>query len=234
VVEAEKEKESSRGEEELKIAWRYKHQGQLGQESRAQHSFNASRAVNKDLLSKIETHAWLPDDQSESYHSGFTDERRAAFQRLQNVMQNGKFGLEKNVQERNLLRIAIPRVTSRLWSQHEDVERFLLALRAQLRARLSVAVLSCKRSDLKPSMLECVDFAIKLTPFDQNVKHLFKKQHGFLEFILARPPNLLARPSLPSKCTFACARSRISVERVHLPPDLMEQEEAKSKKNIDF
>ncbi len=72
---------------------------------------------------------------------------------------------------------------------------------------------------------------------------LFKNHHGFLEFRKWSGFNCLHPPaSPPARCVFRSARTRLTVERIHLPPDIAEEGDRGTKattgtkrmENIDF
>ena len=246
IVEAKEAKVDERRKAEddhLQIAWRYKDSGQKGQtqaSSVPKHSFNLQKSVQKDKLDACSTLGQFSFDldQSNNYRALAGDLREV-------LRSNGQFVPDpKRSEAKNLLRIGISQLERPSWSEKSDEQdrtqltAFLLALRSLMRNHLAVAIVtltSDPKSEESAFIDECVDYVINLRSFDTGSRQIFKDMHGFLNLKKVASFNVLTPSVKPGKFIFKSLKTKFTIEKIHLPPDMTEEESAKPKKSdIDF
>ena len=244
-------------EEKMKIAWRYQQQQQssVNLKSSFSHNFNLGKTMNIDHLSHKTTWSIPIHDDDEDSKNCY----RKLLKDVKSECEKNEIFSPVNPGPKSVLRVCIQDLGSPVWTPDEDHRRrsevtgFLLALRSVVRGSLmtcfvSLANLSMFGSsdevmneDIKRSVRECCDFVLCLKPFDDKLKKrggIFKDNHGFIDVKKALGFNALKSVMTANeRFVFRSARSKFSIERIHLPPMDVEDTQSGdklSKKNVDF
>ncbi|KAG7204657.1 hypothetical protein KM043_005072 [Ampulex compressa] len=151
------------------------------------------------------------------------------------TLKSGQYGISETPEKRQLLRIAIHSLGSRLWlcdsedQSHRDLIKFLYYLRTLLRNSYAVAAITIPvdNFDNTDCVIERVehisDVSIRLESFAGSVKEtnpLFKDYHGLLHIKKLPALNTLAPYSPESRdLAFKLRRKKFLIEVLHLPPE---------------
>ena len=236
---------SGKGDDQLKIAWRYENQSPKNEEFSkvTNHHFNLNKTISQDALKDVITH-WCFEPsllvEGNSYHNLFGDVESAA----------KAFRIDPKAPGTNMLRIGISDIGSALLSCSDDTAPlmlFLYRLRSLARSHLIVIVLTLStdffvnhefEGSTHRKLTELVDFVFDMTAFGKQERQtgLFKDHHGLIELVKAAPLNCLqnSHVSVGTKHLFKSLRTKFSVSPMHLPPDLEESKTTEAMKNLDF
>lgn len=222
--------------EKMTIAWRYEKQPKLlnhddkSSNNSAKHHFNNNKTIDQDRLKLCSHESWQPNDDD-------TNNYEQVFKRLNQTVQQGDYGLSSSCD--NILRVGIQDVASVLWTSVEDVDAvqlllFLSSLKSLARQHLLVITLTLSPDFFKHHELnglihgrvkELADYVIDICPFGKEERKSgpFKDYHGLLRLEKATAFNALTlntNVDLHSKYLFKSLRTKFSIEKMHLPPDM--------------
>ncbi|KAJ8667837.1 hypothetical protein QAD02_009500 [Eretmocerus hayati] len=254
-VEEETSKVSSKDnkEDEMRIAWRYQNMKLVDSSPTHNtfgHYYDLTKKMPKELLEKADISLWNGDsevcDNSTFHNRSYMD----LLLSIDKAIVNGKYLVSQEVGKRNILRIAVQSLGSRMWMSdsesdtQQDLIKFLFMLRALLREAFAVAIITVPTLNFDDSSSGIVqrvehlsDVVVGLESFSGSPREtnpVFKDYHGLLHIKKLPAFNTLSTgDSLYSDLAFKLRRKKFLVEILHLPPELgettqREQDEAAS------
>ncbi|CAH1997106.1 unnamed protein product [Acanthoscelides obtectus] len=168
---------------------------------------------------------------------------------IKNKIKEGKFFLKDNPEKRSMLRIGIHSLGSPMWLPHRkslqsidgtrDLDKFIFCLRALVRSAYAVAMVTVPTHLYHEMSLErCIhssDIALRLQAFSgtelENNQSL-NEYHGFFYLTkLAAVNSLVSKHPGPVEYVFKLRRKRFSIEILHLPPDIQDDNKETGKKH---
>ncbi|XP_012255806.2 elongator complex protein 4 [Athalia rosae] len=227
-------------DEQMKIAWRYQNMKIMESSPSAGqtfgHYYDLTKTMNKELIEKVNVKIW--DGETLKYRAE-SFENPAYIDLLKNIqetMKDGKFLLSSEPEKRNILRIAIHALGSRLWlndkeeSTSRDILKFFYCLKSLLRNAYAVAMVTVpthhfNNADALVERIEHLsDTAVRLESFAGSAKGtnpVFSDYHGLLHIRKLAALNSLA-PHFPESMdlAFKLRRKKLMIEVLHLPPEL--------------
>ncbi|XP_058800743.1 elongator complex protein 4 isoform X2 [Phymastichus coffea] len=258
-------KESSIKDEEMKIAWRYQNMKIFDSGPKDSsvfgHYYDLTKRMSEDTLNKANVELW-DGENVQCQHSifentGYMD----LLLSIEKAITSGQFLVSQTPEKRNILRIAIQSLGSRLWlsdsedQTQKDLLKFLYMLRALLRESFTVAMITVptlnfdEMSDVVQRVEHLSDIVVGLESFAGSSKEanpIFKDYHGLLHVKKLPAFNtLIHQDVLYSDLAFKLRRKKFLIEVLHLPPEFgdsaqREQDEqvvcssGSSKHKLDF
>ncbi|XP_043267118.1 putative elongator complex protein 4 [Venturia canescens] len=224
---------------QMQIAWRYQNMrivesSPTGSQAFG-HFYDLTKQMDKEIIDDAEITQWDGENgkwQADGFeNSAYVD----LLKNIQQTMKSGDFLVSANPEKRNILRIALHSIGSRLWlsdteeATHNDLLRFLYCFRAIMRsayavATITVPTLNFDNSDALVQRLEHLsDTAIALESFMGSSKEtnpVFKDYHGLLHIKKLAAINTLA-PHCPESfdLAFKMRRKKFLIKILHLPPE---------------
>ncbi|KAK2579816.1 hypothetical protein KPH14_008695 [Odynerus spinipes] len=227
-------------DESMKIAWRYQNLRTVDSSPTGGHVFghfyDLTKSMNQEIIDEANITQWYEPEMNANRQ----DFENAAYEDLlksiAKTLKDGKFFVSDEPDKRNVLRISISSLGSRLWfcdseeSTHKDILKFLYGLKALLRHSFSLAMISVPVENFDnvdkfvERMEHLSDIAIGLESFAGSAKEtnpLFKDYHGLVHIKKLRTFNILAPHTPESRdLAFKLRRKKFVIEILHLPPDL--------------
>ncbi|XP_076626151.1 elongator complex protein 4 isoform X1 [Colletes latitarsis] len=227
-------------DEQMKIAWRYQNMKVIDSSPTGGqvfgHFYDLTKTMQKEVIEKADITQWY-DDSCPEKDSVFEN---SAYSKLlecvQETLTKGQYSVSEMLSKRQVLRIVIHSLGSRLWfsdskdSSHQDLLKFLYFFRALLRYSYAVAVITVPvdcldNSDAVIQRIEHLsDIAIRLESFmgtQREVNPLFKDYHGLLHLRKLPALNTIAPHNPDSRdLVFKIRRKRFVIEILHLPAEL--------------
>ncbi|CAH1285118.1 unnamed protein product [Diabrotica balteata] len=188
----------------------------------------------------------------------------ALLKSIRNKIKDGKFFLKDSPEKRTVLRIGVHSLGSPMWLPHRkslhsidstrDLDKFIFCLRALVRSAYAVAVVTIPTHLYHEISLDrCIhssDIAMRLQAFSgtelENNQSL-AEYHGFFYLTkLAAINSLASRHPGSMEYAFKLRRKKFSIDVLHLPPDIQENNDTKrhnipqfgcatgGMKNLDF
>ncbi|XP_015117260.1 elongator complex protein 4 [Diachasma alloeum] len=227
-------------DEKMQIAWRYQNMRILDSSPKSGqmfgHFYDLTKKIDKNILSNTDITLW--DGEDITYEtSGF---RNSAYvdllKTVQETLKKGEFYVNASPNKRNILRIGLHSLGSRLWlcdteeTMHHDFLKFLYCFRALLRSAFAVAVITMPsqcfqgHNDIVGRMEHLADTVVSLESFVGSSKEtnpIFRDYHGLLHIKKLSAINTLA-PHCPESfdLAFKLRRKKFIIEILHLPPEL--------------
>lgn len=263
----------SASDKQMTIAWRY--QNQVSQptsfhNNRFGHNYDLTKSMDVGLISCIDLTLW--DGTERENGRGILNNRNywSLLQLIRKRIKAGNLSTSSNKAKTNVMRLALHSVGSPLWgwefgNQERDhqwysLTTFMHMLRALVRTSFSVCMLTVpSHLFTDPALIlrlqALADFVVRLESFhgsDKETNPVFKDYHGLFHIVKLASINSLVPPMLDSTdWVFRLKRRKLTIERLHLPPELSEtvsrsQEdpirkpsgpvcmEGKHSKNLDF
>ncbi|XP_057336221.1 elongator complex protein 4 [Microplitis mediator] len=246
--------QSVRDADRMKIAWRYEHMkanDSLASKSKNSkydsdfgHYYDLTKTMDKKLIDRNKIFYWTGDidDHGEKYRMGFKNNRYVdLLKNLQKKLKEGEFYVTDKPKLRNIMRIGIHGLGSRLWLNDDadgddddddrndtgDLMKFLYCFRSLLRNCYAVGVITVPdifEDDTIMKRIENLsDTAIALESFAGSSKEtnpIFKDYHGLLHVKKLSAINTLASHCPESyDLAFKMRRKKFVIEILHLPPD---------------
>ncbi|XP_038064148.1 elongator complex protein 4-like [Patiria miniata] len=229
-------------EDRMKIAWRYEHlpkHQSTPSTHRFGHFYDLSKSMPDDRLSNVACHCLHMTDESCVSSPPY----RRLFQQMEKQILDGGFSLlQKQSSNRNILRLAVHSLGSPLWGEelsttqhdrHQGAElcQFLHALRALIRNSLAVCVITMPThlfTDVAVTrrLERLCDTAIELESFAGSEKEknpVYKEYHGLFHIKqLPRLNSLTGHMPDTMDLAFKLKRKKLTIEKLHLPPELPE------------
>lgn len=231
--------ESQNANEQMMIAWRYQNlkiidSSPMGGQSFG-HFYDLTKTMKQDVIENANIVQWYEEDLLEGRGIFENMAYMSLLRTIQKTLKSGQYGISETPEKRQLLRIAIHSLGSRLWlcdsedQSHRDLIKFLYYLRTLLRNSYAVAAITIPvdNFDNTDCVIERVehisDVSIRLESFAGSVKEtnpLFKDYHGLLHIKKLPALNTLAPYSPESRdLAFKLRRKKFLIEVLHLPPE---------------
>ncbi|XP_033354470.1 elongator complex protein 4 [Bombus vosnesenskii] len=232
--------QSPNSDEQMKIAWRYQNMKIIDTSPTGGqafgHFYDLTKRMEKEVIEKADITQWY-DDNCPKKDNAFNNMTYSNLLKcIQETLKKGGHSISETPTKRQVLRIAIHSLGSRLWcsdsvnDSHQDLFKFLYYFRALLRYSYAVAVITVptecfENSDATAQRIEHLsDVAIKLESFAGSQKEtnpLFKDYHGLLHLQKMLALNTIAPHNPESRdLVFKLRRKKFVIEVLHLPPEL--------------
>ncbi|CAK9804720.1 Elongator complex protein 4 [Anthophora plagiata] len=238
-------------DEQMKIAWRYQNMKIVDTSpSGGQvfgHHYDLTKSMEKEVIERADISQWY-DDSCPEKDSAFNNMTYSKLlEHVQETLKTRQYSISETPSKRQILRIAIHSLGSKLWfsdsedESHQDLLKFLYFFRALLRYHYAVGMVTVPTEwlDNSDGVVERIehlsDIAIKLESFAGSQKEtnpLFKDYHGLLYLKKMLALNTIAPHNPDSRdLVFKLRRKKFVIEVLHLPPELgdttqREQDEA--------
>ncbi|CAD6194214.1 unnamed protein product [Caenorhabditis auriculariae] len=217
------------GDDALRIAWRYEN-------ARAEPA-NLSKKESYDFFAPIEDPQDVVVFSSCSYRDVYEFISNTINQDEKHTKTSGRGGPPKN-----FLRVVIQNIGSPLWTDSEDLPKFLILLRALMRTAYGIVYLSTNSLNLSEKLarqLEVVaDIHVELVAFKdeekQQMKHLGPANGYFRLVSLSRLATVGTHTPPILDLVFEASRKGFEIRVLHLPPAVNEPSPAKNACNVDF
>lgn len=226
--------------EQMQIAWRYQNLKVVDTSpSGGQvfgHFYDLTKTMDKELIGKADIRHWY-DDNCPTRDGAFKNNTYSSLLTcIQESLRKGQYSVSETPAKRQVLRIAIHSLGSRLWSSdsetdsNQDLLKFLYHFRALLRYNYAVAIVTVPTEcfDNSTGIVEQIehlsDAAIKLESFAGSHKEtnpLFRDYHGLLHLQKMFALNTISPHEPDSRdLVFKLRRKKFVIEVLHLPPEL--------------
>jgi len=237
------------GDDELKIAWRYKDANKpdgtgIAGDNKFGHYYDLNSNIEASTLDEINKKVVdLSEARSEDLSAvsprGMAGEYGRVLHECATFLERGQNFVSSTLkpEERNILRIAIHSAGSPLWDSSDpfSLPKFFFCLKNLLRQSFACALVTVPSeilsvdSKVVAGLRHLADYAIKLKSFagtDDAENPALKDYHGLFHIVKLPRLNSLTRFT-PSTfdLAFKLRRKRFTVEKLHLPPDLAETAE---------
>lgn len=150
-VDEESTKKHNFRDEEMKIAWRYQNMRVFDSspcDSSFGHYYDLTKKIKKETLEKANVTTWDGENVKKENSIFENDAYMDLLLNIEKTLTEGQFLISQTATKRNVLRIAINSIGSRLWlgdseeQTQSDLLKFLYMFRALLRESFAVAVLT--------------------------------------------------------------------------------------------
>lgn len=149
-------------DEQMQIAWRYQNMKVIDSASSGGqtfgHSYDPTKTMEKETIEKANITQWY-DDSCPTRDDVFENSSYTKLLKcVQETLKKGEYSISKTPAKRQVLRIAIHSLGSRLWfadsenSSQQDLLKFLYLLRSLLRYSYAVAVITVPAECLSSSV----------------------------------------------------------------------------------
>ncbi|KAK0159586.1 hypothetical protein PV327_010682 [Microctonus hyperodae] len=236
-------------DDKMQIAWRYQNMRVADLSNNEQtfgHYYDLTKKMDKDTIDKAKIIQWngekniyFNDFKWNKYFNGFNNLLYIdLLKNIQESLKNENFYVNANPHKRNILRIGIHSLGSRLWlsdvqsDTDADFLKFFYCFRALLRSSYAVAVITVPvknfetHSSVIGRMEHMADTAIALESFAGSPKEtnpIFKDYHGLLHIKKMAAINTLAAFNPKTyDLAFKMRRKKFVIETLHLPPEFGE------------
>ncbi|XP_031849119.1 elongator complex protein 4 [Nomia melanderi] len=254
-------------DDQMKIAWRYQNMKVVDSSPSGGQSFghfyDLKKTMDKETIDKADITHWYDNSCPTKDNTFENSAYSKLLQSIQETITKGQYSVSETPAKRQVLRIAIHSLGSRLWftdseeNSNQDLLKFLYLLRVLLRYSYTVAVITIpidclnNSSDVVQRIEHLSDVSIGLESFMGSQKEtnpIFKDYHGLLHLKKLPALNTIANHVPDSRdLVFKLRRRKFVIEVLHLPPELgdttqREQDEVPSnagcggqlRKNFDF
>nr|XP_033784172.1 elongator complex protein 4 [Geotrypetes seraphini] len=246
------EKTTGELQKSMKIAWRYQNLPKLEVTpaacSRFGHYYDLSKSMSSELLQAVRCHTFFLPTECCSTADVYTSLLQSIFKVIQQEGFDGSCPQKKN---KNILRIVLQSLGSGLWGddiccsdhpQHlHSLTRFLHVLRGLLRMSLSVCVLSLpahliQSKAVRSRVRNLSDTVVGLESFigsERETNPLYKDYQGLFHVHQSpRLNSLLCDVSGTKDLAFKLKRKQLTIECLHLPPDVSDRVSRSSKQDL--
>ncbi|XP_015522053.1 elongator complex protein 4 isoform X1 [Neodiprion lecontei] len=227
-------------DEKMQIAWRYQNMRKIDTSPTGGqpfgHYYDLTKTINKNIVEAASIKHWDGSDVRYTAESFGNNAYVDLLKTVQESIKDGQFSISSEPEKRNILRIAIHSLGSRLWLNEKeetmtgDLLKFFYCLKSLLRNAYAVAMVTIPahhfdNSDAVVERTEHLsDIALRLESFAGSAKEanpIFSDYHGLLHIRKLGALNSLA-PHYPESVdlAFKLRRKKFVVEVLHLPPEL--------------
>ncbi|XP_014210542.1 elongator complex protein 4 [Copidosoma floridanum] len=227
--------------DEMKIAWRYQNMKVCDSSSKDVsvfgHYYDLTKTMESATLDGADVTKW--DGENIELKSVVFENQvyMDLLLSIEKTIKEGNFFVSQEVKKRNILRICISSLGSRLWlcdseeQTNKDLLKFLYMFRTLLRESFTVAILTVpvhNYNDHSTGVIQRIehlsDVVIGIESFVGSTKEtnpVFKDYHGLLHIKKLPAFNtLVCHELLFSDLAFKLRRKKFLVEVLHLPPEL--------------
>lgn len=237
-------KDTPQNPDDMRIAWRYNNLPQVNSEQNSQtigHNFDLTKPIQQSVLDE---HGGLGWDGSDKHEQPTTMFSNPQFESLlhkiaQVISQSQKMQLSDESEPVPCVRICLTSFGSPLWFDNDfegDFIKFLTVLKAIVRSMFGVCMITAPMhllqllSETIPAQIRnLVDYSVQLEAFagsDKETNPIFKEYHGLLNINKISALNTLnAFTPETTDLAFKLRRRKFVIEKLHLPPELQENEE---------
>ncbi|XP_055597332.1 elongator complex protein 4 isoform X2 [Uranotaenia lowii] len=242
--EQEKPTKDKQTPEEMRIAFRYNNLSMVDLEQKPStqlgHFFDLSKQISESELKKADMAIWDGRQTTISDGRNFSNDKFQSL--LDSILEKAKpFHVDNKAEgkERNLLRICLNSIGSPLWYDTnfaQDLLRFLTLLKAIVRQHLCTCLITLPthlfqhldQPGLQERLINLTDYCIGLESFagsEKETNPMFKEYHGLLNVVKISAMNSLAA-FVPETLdlAFKLRRRKFVIEKLHLPPELGEDD----------
>ncbi|XP_034946631.1 elongator complex protein 4 [Chelonus insularis] len=238
--------------DKMQIAWRYQNMKVTDSLSSCPsdnfgHYYDLTKNMDKELITKTHVTYWNGEEnkwQSSDFKNlAYVDLLKS----IQETLKERQFYVSSNPEKRNIMRIGILSLGSRLWLADNDEQsqseliKFLYCFRAILRNCFAVAAITVpsrnfEHNNIVERIEHLADTVISLESFAGSSKEtnpVYKDYHGLLNV-----RKLSAINTLESHCPetldlgFKLRRKKFTIEVLHLPPDFGDSEHDDKKMSL--
>ncbi|XP_076767165.1 elongator complex protein 4 [Xylocopa sonorina] len=240
ITEGTSSDQSSNMDEQMTIAWRYQNMKIIDSSPTGGqvfgHFYDLTKTMDKEIVEKADITQWYDDSCPEKNNVFNNTTYSNLLKCIHATLKKGQYSISETPEKRQILRIAIHSLGSRLWcsdsesDSHQDVLQFLYYFRAVLRYNYAVGVITIptehfNNSDAIVQQIEHLsDAAIRLESFigsEKETNPLFKDYHGLLHLQKMFAFNTIAPHEPDSRdLAFKLRRKKFIIEVLHLPPEL--------------
>lgn len=139
-------------DEQMKIAWRYQHMKVIDSSPTGSqkfgHYYDLTKRIDKETVERADVTYWGGEDKKWDVQGFENTAYVDLLKKIERTLTNGEFMVEQSTKKRNILRIAIHSLGSRMWlcdtqkKTNEDFLKFLYILRGLLRGSYAVVALT--------------------------------------------------------------------------------------------
>ncbi|KAK3102708.1 hypothetical protein FSP39_013327 [Pinctada imbricata] len=230
----------------MKIAWRYQNLPKVqGSPSTVKfgHYYDLTKVMPTEIIGGSDVTLISADDFQEKLVCCESDHMNGRYwtllQKIREKIEAGNFSTTKQIDKRNILRIAIHSLGSPQWGENagytdkgdidHSLPRFLYALRALLRAAFGVCMITIPTHLFENKAFihrihKLCDTVVQLESFAGSEKEknpVFAEYHGLFNIVqLPRLNSLLSHIPETYDLAFKLRRKKFMIEKLHLPPEL--------------
>ncbi|CAH3147182.1 unnamed protein product [Porites lobata] len=234
-------------DQSMKIAWRYQNQPKFESSPspvKFGHYFDLTRTMDDQKVSSVPIHTFSVSSEMSKCLECSAAEKRSSLQagiystlisKVKSIIRSGGFTTsDKGLENRSILRVVLQGVGSALWGEDQHgpyLTRFLFQLRAVMRSSLAVCFITVPTHLFQDTALtrrveRLCDTVLKLESFvgsENETNAVYKDYHGLFHIIrLPRLNSLVSHVPDSFDLAFKLRRKKMSIEKLHLPPDLSE------------
>ncbi|XP_033339952.1 elongator complex protein 4 [Megalopta genalis] len=227
-------------DEQMKIAWRYQNMKAVdsspGEGQSFGHFYDLTKKMERETIEKADITQWN-DDSCPTKDSTFENSSYSkVLQCIQKTISEGQYSISETPAKRQILRIAIHSLGSRLWfsdteeKSNQDLLKFLYLFRVLLRYSYAVGVVTVpvdcldNSSAVVQQVEHLSDVAIRLESFMGSKAEnspLFKDFHGLLHLRKLPALNTIASHNPEARdLVFRLRRKSFVIEVLHLPSEM--------------
>lgn len=234
----------SAADKQMTIAWRY--QTQVTQptafhNNRFGHNYDLTKSMDAGLLSCIDLTLWNGTEREDGKGILKNDNYWSLLQYIRKRIEAGNLSTSSKKAKTNVMRLALHSMGSPLWGwefghqerdhRWHDLTTFMHMLRALVRTSFSVCMVTVpSHLFADPALIlrlqTLSDFVVRLESFqgsDKETNPVFKDYHGLFHIVKLAAINSLVPPMVDSTdWVFKLKRRKLTIERLHLPPELSE------------
>ncbi|KAK7072136.1 Elongator subunit elp4 [Halocaridina rubra] len=221
----------------MTIAWRYQNQKSQPTSfgsNRFSHNYDLTKVMAREQTFEANIESWRINS-NESLRNSYWQLLEAIKKRIETGNMSTLDGSPKT----NVLRLGLHSIGSPLWGleygfyekdhKWKNLTTFFYVLRALVRTCYSVCLVTVpSHLFVDPALIlrlqSMADFVVRLESFqgsDKETNPVFKDYHGLFHVVKLAAINSLVPPLLDSvDWVFKLRRHKLTVEKLHLPPDL--------------
>lgn len=226
------------------IAWRYQNQKSQPtalDSNRFGHNYDLTKVIDHNVTSSMDIEHWDgTKSETESPESSKVD-FWSLLKVIKKRLEANNLSTLSNTAKTNVMRLGLHSLGSPLWGcefgllekdhQWQNLTSFFYLLRALVRTSYSVCMVTVPSHLFADPALICrlqsmADFVVRLESFQGSEKEtnpIFKDYHGLFHIVKLAAINSLVSPQLDSNdWVFKLKRRKLTIERLHLPPELSE------------
>ncbi|XP_068233272.1 elongator complex protein 4 [Palaemon carinicauda] len=231
-------------DKEMTIAWRYQNQkSPLSSldHSRFGHDYDLTKVIPKEIISGVDLGLWDASCGQVTKPTSLGKEFWSLLKFIQKRIEASSLSTQCITPKTNVMRLGLHSIGSPLWGpefgksekdhQWQSLTGFFNLLRALVRNSFSVCMISVpSHLFVDPALIfrirSMCDFAVRLESFqgsDKETNSVFKDYHGLFHIEKLAAINSLVPTMLDSTdWVFKLKRRKLTIERLHLPPELSE------------
>lgn len=234
----------SSSDKEMTIAWRYQNKKSPVSSldhSRFGHDYDLTKVIPNEIISAVDIELWDRRCIQVTNPGSFGKEFWSLLKFIQKRIEVSSLSTQSSTPKTNVMRLGLHSLGSPLWGsefgksekdhQWQSLTGFFYLLRVLVRNSFSVCMISVPSHLFVDSALifrirAMCDYAVRLESFqgsDKETNPVFKDYHGLFHIEKLATINSLVPTILDSSdWVFKLKRRKLTIERLHLPPELSE------------